>query len=734
MTPATRELLDLSDPRYWQQNARMAVQDVYDALVEIITNADDRYCYLERTSGRIEIEVERRRKGTPSIIRVRDFADGMTIKDMRSKLLKVGGRVSGMAQGKFVRGTNSRGAKDVAILGGVTFESIAGDGKYHKCEITKRREFISHESMRREENLYCQQLKIPEGTGTVVSIQVDPDVSQVPQHDTLLRKLGRLVPLRDILVSPYREVVLIDPNKGRQDRVMPPTIEGHDRIKETFEVPGYAGVSAKLVVKRADRPLEEEGVGDRFRLGAILVKSRHAIHEATLFASDLQNDPHAKWFYGKLTCEYIDDLSNEFDELYEQGLPLKPSNPTWLIDPLRKQGLRREHPFVKALYGEALKRLRPLVEEERTRAEKNQAKIESDDTRKRLRALEKAAAKFLRENQEEDDTGQNPEDVGPIGKKGFFLNPPFAQIVVRETAHFCLNAKQEDFPELAKGDTVEISCATDEIRSSKAFDVLEPHPSQQGILRSAWTVTGVKATKATAVKARVGPIVAESVVEVVETEREKYAEFTTFCFSKKRYTVKVGKPKRVVLYARCPDEVSERTRFEIQSPNQSFAFTGERVLVPRPELGVAVCCLHVKSQKPEERAVVTATCGDMSCQAVMVSIEALGISLDIQLKDEDFRNQRYTWKPGNHLLIAARHPALHRYLGPPKAFAGQEERHFRVLLAEIVAEAICSRLLGQNEEARPQEYRDADWDTYYAEYTKLLTQFLPVAHQTQVEA
>ena len=116
MGEAQGEPLDIASRRYWQQNAQMAVRDVYDALVELITNADDRYVLLKAKKGCIEIEVERRRKGTLSIVRVRDFADGMTLDDMTKKLKRVGDRVSGMEKGKPVRGTNSRGAKDVAIL------------------------------------------------------------------------------------------------------------------------------------------------------------------------------------------------------------------------------------------------------------------------------------------------------------------------------------------------------------------------------------------------------------------------------------------------------------------------------------------------------------------------------------------------------------------------------------------------------------------------------------------
>jgi hypothetical protein len=44
------------------QNAKLAIRDAYDAIVELVTNADDRYQLLG-IPGRIEIEVERHRKG-----------------------------------------------------------------------------------------------------------------------------------------------------------------------------------------------------------------------------------------------------------------------------------------------------------------------------------------------------------------------------------------------------------------------------------------------------------------------------------------------------------------------------------------------------------------------------------------------------------------------------------------------------------------------------------------------
>ena len=84
-------------------------------------------------------------------------------------------------------------------------------------------------------------------------------------------------------------------------------------------------------------------------------------------------------------------------------------------------------------------------------------------------------------------------------------------------------------------------------------------------------------------------------------------------------------------------------------------------------------------------------------------------------------------------MIAARHPSLKRYLGSKEAgFPGQNNRHFRVLIGEIVADAVCARLLRQNERARPEDYEGADWDIYYSEFSRLMTRFLPIAHKLAV--
>ena len=725
------------DPRYWRTMARAAIRDVCDALVELITNADDRYVHLAKRGqftkpGLIEIEVERKRKGGPSTVRVRDFADGMTDEVMSKKLARVGARVSGMAEGVPVRGTYSRGAKDIAVLGGVTFESIGQDGRYHKCEISARGQFIPYPSAA-VTKAHRKELGIPEGTGTLVTLAID-QAFKVPQHETLRGNLRDLVPLRDILSSPERRVVLMDLSKGRENVLEFHPPEGKNRLSERLALPGYEKADAKLVIYRASQRLERGS--PRFRIGGILIRSRRAIHEATLFAPELEHDPHAAWFFGKLTCEYIDVLSNDLDDRMERDLEPSSANPRPVVDPARRSGLDREHPFVQALFKEVLKRLMPLVEEERKREESTKTNIESDETRRRLRALEKAAADFMAKYREEEDMhSRSSEDTVKdsfFNRKGYSLNPPrYAQILVGHGARFWLNINQAVFREFSAGDSIDISYATADLSGPRSC-ALEQHPNQEGVLRCVWTVKGEKPTKETALVVRLNGIVEERKVEVLASEKEKYSNITDLCFSHKQYSVPLGRSRKVTVLAPYPAVISQEVTCELDCSDPAFRVPSSHKIVPCKRLGVAVCDFHVATDQADLRAKITAKAAGRTCDANLVSVAPSGAVPEVKIEPIDFTNQRYRWH-GNIIQVAAFHPSLRRYLGSSQEkFPGQHHLQFRVLLAEIVADAVCSKILERRVIARPEEYEDADWQDYSADFTKLMTEFLPIAHETQI--
>jgi hypothetical protein len=116
-----------------------------------------------------------------------------------------------------------------------------------------------------------------------------------------------------------------------------------------------------------------------------------------------------------------------------------------------------------------------------------------------------------------------------------------------------------------------------------------------------------------------------------------------------------------------------------------------------------------------------------------------GIPIKIELRDEDYENFRAKWADDegrpNVLFVSARHESLRRYLGPGPEFEGQSTVHFRILLAEIVAESVCRKSLGLECKERPWEFRWADLgkdhiiaDTAFAALQKRMRRFVAEAH------
>jgi hypothetical protein len=230
---------------------------------------------------------------------------------------------------------------------------------------------------------------------------------------------------------------------------------------------------------------------------------------------------------------------------------------------------------------------------------------------------------------------------------------------------------------------------------------------------------------------RVGPINTEAVIEVLASEADRYRDVAGFQFENKRYRIRTDRKRKKIRLLAPIHAVPSPTSITVEVDSPHFGLSGQKVLQPNQALHVALCDLLVTSDAKEATALLVARLGDAEATATIISAPPLGADMKIKLEDIDLGNQRSRWRQ-NVLEIAARHPSLRRYLGDAQQrFPGQELRHFRVLIAEVVADAVCALLVRRNELASPEEFEDADWDTYYALYTKYMTGFLPKAHQLQ---
>jgi len=155
-------------------------------------------------------------------------------------------------------------------------------------------------------------------------------------------------------------------------------------------------------------------------------------------------------------------------------------------------------------------------------------------------------------------------------------------------------------------------------------------------------------------------------------------------------------------------------------------------MAPDPELRVAIADFAIRLPDAELATTLHASTQGRKAVAEVRAVPEAGAALKIKIEDIDLGNQRYRMR-SNVIEIAARHPSLHRYLGTAaEGFPGQNILHFRVLVAEIVADAVCADIVSRSAEANPESYANADWDRYYAEYSEYMTKFLPIAHKIVV--
>jgi hypothetical protein len=166
-----------------------------------------------------------------------------------------------------------------------------------------------------------------------------------------------------------------------------------------------------------------------------------------------------------------------------------------------------------------------------------------------------------------------------------------------------------------------------------------------------------------------------------------------------------------------------------------------------PGANYAEGAIVVRGRILKSTATITAMIGGQSANASVKVIdkhEERGSRIQFEIRDEDFGNFRALWadREGKPylLLISARHDSLRRYLGPPeKDFPGQHEPLFRALIAEIVAESVCRKVLSMEARERPFDFPWADMkrpdlivDDVFAQFQQRFRGFVGKAHNAML--
>jgi hypothetical protein len=611
------------------------------------------------------------------------------------------------------RGFMGRGAKDCTVLGRMIVESIK-DEKYYKCELTTKPQFIPWEDGRSINKEIRENLGIERGNGTVIRLEVAPQY-KIPRMESIIRDLSWHYALRDIL-SEHSPTKLLIRNlnnlKIKPEKVVYKQPEGELMSNEIFLVPGYPEAKAHLKIWRASEFLEDP-TSSHFRRSGLLIKGGRAIHECSFLYPAIEKEPYAMKYFGRIDCDFIDCLLNEYDRRRERTESHPPENPSLLIDPNRQTGLRRDHPFTKALFQIPSEKLRQLIEKDKEQDKSTQKEIANKETQKRLDDLAKAANKFLTQQVDdlEESTIDDKVDDDFFSKKGVLIYPTYLNIAIGQIRSLTFYIKRSIFDKEGH----EIMVISDDSAVS-ILDVpfkLRLHFKRNDQLVGTFRIRGESLKEAVCLQTRSeGVPEAEAMVKVIENKIEEHLFSTSLEFEYKFYKAREGSSKTLRLFAKYPEIVMQDTIINaISSDSESVPIKGRCHIVPMQGSNYAVGEVVVQGRRIKSKPVeITAQInGDKAITKVkVIQKDESGVPIKFRIVSKSLGKYRAMWalQEPNVLEISATHESIKRYLGPEPDYTGQEKPHFRVLLAEIIAESVCRKALELEIKARPWEFKD----------------------------
>jgi len=726
--------------RYKKENMERAMRGKIErGLVELITNSDDSYRNLEergeKVSGKIKIEIERRKGKHPSVVIVRDRAEGMNREQMFNNLGELGKRTSGYEKGKLRRGLHGRGARDLAAFGTIHFECIKDEEYNHliippslKCRFKNSRPKKANQEIRKK-------LGIPRGNGTVVTIEV-ANRFKIPHHERLVRDFSRYYSLRDIFSDSSREVIIEDLKQiGRKDLLRYTFPDGKVVFDNDIEIPDYPGAKAHIRILKHTTPLDQSDLP--YREG-ILIKSGAAIHDCTYFGLDLE--PFSWRFTGELYCEYIDKLVREFDDREEQN-PDNPNhpenNPQRLLDPFR-DGMIREHPFVQALYRKCREVLKPLVDELKESEKKSKREVTDENLDKKLKQLSRAISKVFEKKLIDLDEEIQTEDIDESKIKqlglGLHIIPPEEQpIVVNIPKTFSIIVKHHEALDTTLPINV-ISSNPDDVKVHTSPVFIKKLSEDGRVGRSTLVVESSKVGSEAIIEVFYGGYNNLILLKTIEPPLPEFPDGLSF--EKPRYRLGINKVKTLILRLKSNKKPNASVFADISSDNPKVVVKGggkcELHATEWPEILVGKC--KVQGRQLKAKGTITAQVRGFepaTCSTIVVEKEPTsGINFKPPKPvEEDFGSVRYKWdeKVPFLLLIGAKHPSIRRYLGEPKdqVYPGVKDPLYHTVLAEVIAEALAFSLLEKQIKLEGGVLDYTSVDTYYHRH---FSDFLKITH------
>ena len=346
----------------------LAMPTIYEALLEILTNCDDAYESLNNGSldytGDVRIEYDRGGKKNPTILRIKDKAIGMSLDQMKDKLMTYHKKTSTTSRSFF-----GRGLRDVTALGDVKVSSIK-DGLFSEVTMFKTLDVQASadcEKPSKDEIKYLGTKK----HGTTIEVTIPPgSKSQYnPLVESIINTLPRHYALSRVLDSKNKTINLTIVTDKEEFKVSHTEPDGELVFEKKIEIPKYNTFSKFRLYKLKN--LVDENYNDSFRTTGISVFGKKACFQKNFLDKNIDREPLAQRYYGYLECEHLDKLMHEWHENETNNKKHNPLNASFILNPTRTDGVKKDHPFVIELFNEPIKVLKKFINDQIAYARNN---------------------------------------------------------------------------------------------------------------------------------------------------------------------------------------------------------------------------------------------------------------------------------------------------------------------------------------------------------------------------
>ncbi len=449
--------------RIIEQLSKATIKNLIDGVVELVTNSDDSYRRLElagkSTEGIIEVFIKRKKGGYCELLRVKDWAEGMSKTELESAI-EFAGETSGFKEGRSVRGFFGRGLKETILALGEGKIVTIKNGKKHQTRI-----FISKNRPVYDELMLSKCEETREPNGTEVTVIVTNQKMRLPKYSTFKRQLANHYALRYINSSKKRKVWLIfeDVQRGEKNTIpikfdFPPAKKV---FQETLRLPDY-GDEVALSIYESDEMLDSPRANP-YGLAGILIISECTILDNQLFR--FENEIAAHYFYGFAKC---DEINNRLRD-GEFGI----------IDPNRG-GLEWKHPYCQALAKLIEKTLEPFVVEKRRLLQKGSQREISENKKNLLRKLCRKLNELAKYELEDEMFVQeiSSEYVGKGPVQELLIKPEKANLELNKARIFTIYAP--DLLVETYGNTVKVESSSSAFAIYPVFVELKKHQNYLG--------------------------------------------------------------------------------------------------------------------------------------------------------------------------------------------------------------------------------------------------------------